>query len=46
MDCGHLGNRHYDDVGRDYLDDMDLQQPPDEELQFVEVLKKLQQKHS
>lgn len=34
-----------DDVAGHDLDDVDLQQPPDEELQLVEVLQELEEEH-
>lgn len=43
---GYLSNRHQDNVGGHNLDDVDLKQPPDEKLQFMEVLQKLQEQHS
>ncbi len=41
----HLFDWDPDDVGRDDLDDVKLQQPPDEELQLLHVLQELQEQH-
>lgn len=38
----YLFHRDKDDIARHYLDDVDLQEPPDEELQFVKILQELQ----
>lgn len=41
----YLFDRDQDNVARHNLDDVDLQQPPDEELQFVEILQELEEEH-
>lgn len=38
----YLFNRDQDYVAGHYLDDVDLQQPPNEQLQFVEILQELE----
>lgn len=38
----YLFHRDKDDIARHYLDDVDLQEPPDEELQLVKILQELQ----
>lgn len=39
----HLFDRQQDDVGGDDLDDVHLEEPPDEELQLVEILQELEE---
>lgn len=41
----YLSDGDQDNVAGHNLDDVDLQQPPDEELQFVEVLQELEEEH-
>lgn len=41
----YLSNGNQYDVAGDNLDDVDLQQPPDKELQFMEVLEELEEEH-
>lgn len=41
----YLFHRDQDDVAGHYLDNVDLQQPPDEQLQFVEILQELEKEH-
>lgn len=42
----YLFNGDQDNVAGHDLDDVDFQQPPDEELQFVEILQELEEEHS
>lgn len=42
----YLFNGDQDNVAGHNLDDVDFQQPPDEELQFVEILQELEKEHS
>lgn len=41
--CFNLFDGQQDDVGGDDLDDVHLEQPPDEELQLMEVLQELEE---
>lgn len=41
----YLFNGEQDNVAGHNLDDVDFQQPPDEELQFVEILQELEKEH-
>jgi len=41
----YLLDGDHDDVAGHDLDDVDLQQPPDEDLQLVEVLQELKEEH-
>ena len=41
----YLFDGDHDDVAGNDLDDVDLQQPPDEKLQLVEVLEELEEQH-
>lgn len=41
----YLFNGDQDDVAGHDLDDVDFQQPPDEELQLVEILQELEEEH-
>lgn len=45
LSLSYLFNRDQDDVAGHDLDDVDLQQPPDEQLQFVEILQELKEEH-
>ena len=43
--AAYLFDGDQDDVAGHNLDDVDLQEPPDEELQLVEVLQELEEQH-
>lgn len=42
----YLFDADHDNVAGHNLDDVDFQQPPDEQLQFVEILQELEEEHS
>lgn len=45
LSLAHLFDRDPDDIGRDDLDNVKLQQPPDEDLQLLHIIQELQEKH-
>jgi len=45
LKLSYLFDRDHDNVAGHDLDDVDLQYPPDEQLQFVEIIKELEEEH-